>query len=127
MHAERWRRLQEIFEAVRGLPVHERRTFLDSNCAGDSEMRAEVETLIAADAKGADWLSRVVGEAAAAITGPEASSWTAGLRIGPYEIVRELSRGGMGIVFLAERADQQFRMRVAIKVVRATLASPDLL
>jgi serine/threonine protein kinase/tetratricopeptide (TPR) repeat protein len=127
MHAERWRQLQELFALASDLPVDQRRQFLDSNCAGDPELRAEIETLIAADAKQTGWLSRFVNEAATAMAGPEAARWTPGLRIGPYEIVRELSRGGMGIVFLAERADQQFRRRVAIKVVRASLASPDLL
>ena len=126
MHVTRWRRLEEVFEAAASVPVEERGTFLDAHCAGDPGLRAEVEALLLADAGPTGLLSRVVGEAAAAMTGPEAAAWTPGLRIGPYEIVRELSRGGMGIVFLAERADQQFRMRVAIKVVRATLASPDL-
>ena len=47
----------------------------------------------------------------------------AGERIGPYRIVRSLGRGGMGEVFLAERADEQFRQQVAIKLVRRGLLS----
>ncbi len=127
MNTDRWRRLQDLFEAARQLPAQERRTLLDVNCGGDLELRASVEALIAADARGAGQLSRIVGAAAADLEGPAAAMWTPGLRIGHYEIVRELSRGGMGVVFLAERADEQFRLRVAIKVVRATVASPELL
>ena len=47
----------------------------------------------------------------------------AGERIGPYRIVRSLGRGGMGEVFLAERADEQFQQQVAIKLVRRGLLS----
>jgi serine/threonine protein kinase/tetratricopeptide (TPR) repeat protein len=41
-------------------------------------------------------------------------------RIGPYKLIRELGRGGMGTVWLAARADEQFEKRVALKVVRAS-------
>jgi serine/threonine protein kinase/tetratricopeptide (TPR) repeat protein len=49
----------------------------------------------------------------------------AGLRVGPYAIERELGRGGMGAVYLAARADQAFEKKVAIKVTRGTLGSPE--
>jgi serine/threonine-protein kinase len=48
-----------------------------------------------------------------------------GLRIGPYAIERELGRGGMGTVYLAARADEAFEKKVAIKVTRGTLGSPE--
>ena len=41
-------------------------------------------------------------------------------RIGPYKLIRELGHGGMGTVFLAARADEQFEKRVALKVVRGS-------
>jgi len=44
-------------------------------------------------------------------------------RIGPYKLIRELGRGGMGTVWLAARADEQFEKRVALKVVRASPGS----
>src|SRR5574341_1295936 len=50
-----------------------------------------------------------------------------GRRIGPYEIVRELGQGGMGTVYLAVRADDVFRKRVAIKLIRSGVASPEVL
>jgi serine/threonine-protein kinase len=50
-----------------------------------------------------------------------------GARVGPYQVVRELGRGGMGTVYLAERADGQFQQRVAIKVLRPDMASDDIL
>ena len=45
-------------------------------------------------------------------------SFTEGRRIGPYRLIREIGRGGMGSVFLAERVDEVFRKHVALKVVR---------
>ncbi len=48
----------------------------------------------------------------------EAARPAVGIRVGPYEVLRELGRGGMGVVYLAARADEQFRKRVAIKVIK---------
>jgi len=127
MDAERWRQLQEMVHAAGALPPERRATFLDSACADDLALRRDAESLIAADAHADSWLFRLVGRAAAEAAGPEDPSWAAGQRIGAYEIVRELNRGGMGVVYLAERADAQFRLRVAIKIARTTMAAPDLL
>lgn len=54
-----------------------------------------------------------------------ASSDAGGRRIGPYRIVRVIGSGGMGIVYLAERADESFRKQVAIKLVRQRLVDPE--
>ncbi|HZD53680.1 MAG TPA: serine/threonine-protein kinase, partial [Woeseiaceae bacterium] len=54
-----------------------------------------------------------------------AGSTAAGRRIGPYRIVRVIGSGGMGIVYLAERADESFRQQVAIKLVRNRLVDPE--
>ena len=48
-------------------------------------------------------------------------------RVGPYRILRELGQGGMGTVYLAARADEQFRKRVALKVIRASAASEEVI
>jgi serine/threonine-protein kinase len=53
------------------------------------------------------------------------SSDAGGRRIGPYRIVRVIGSGGMGIVYLAERADDSFRQQVAIKLVRSRLVDPE--
>jgi serine/threonine-protein kinase len=50
----------------------------------------------------------------------------AGRRIGPYQVLRELGHGGMGTVYLAARADQQYQKRVAIKLIRAGLAGEEI-
>jgi serine/threonine protein kinase/tetratricopeptide (TPR) repeat protein len=53
------------------------------------------------------------------VTAPAPPSPAAGLRIGPYRVLREVGHGGMGAVFLAARADDQYQKRVAIKVVKS--------
>lgn len=50
-----------------------------------------------------------------------------GIRVGPYRIVREIGRGGMGVVYLAERADQEFQKRVALKVVKRGMDTDEVL
>ena len=56
----------------------------------------------------------------------QASAAEAGARIGPYAVIREIGQGGMGIVYLARRADGQYDRVVALKIARATLVDPAL-
>ncbi len=112
---ERWRRLEELFTAASELPKSERGGFLAEACAGDQALRLEVEELIAASDGSQTRIEHAVRgafELAAVETDPERE------RIGPYRILREIGRGGMGTVYLAERDDEHYRQRVAVKVVR---------
>ncbi|MEM6793601.1 MAG: serine/threonine-protein kinase [Acidobacteriota bacterium] len=88
---------------------------LEELCAGEPELRRKVEGLLEADARASGFL-----EGLAAI--PEKSSpWEAlkeGERLGPYRLLRQIGEGGMGTVFLAERADGSFDLQVAVKVLR---------
>jgi tetratricopeptide (TPR) repeat protein/predicted Ser/Thr protein kinase len=54
-----------------------------------------------------------------------AGSWN-GRRIGPYRVLRELGRGGMGVVYLAERCDGQFEQRVALKLIKRGMDSDEI-
>ncbi len=93
----------------------ERAGFLRSACGGDGRLEAEIESLCAADSRSPDAISRTLEFAAAAVLD---GGSLAGERLGPYRIEREIGRGGMGAVYLAVRADDQFRKNVAIKVVK---------
>src|SRR5690606_26207596 len=124
---ERWRRVAAVLDEALDMPPADRARFLDQACDGDAELRAEVEALLAADASPNPLLDSPLG-AAVAFSGDDdiddaaradddanaAGSALAGARIGAYRIVRELGRGGMGAVYLAERADGQFEQRVAL-------------
>ncbi len=105
-------------------PTQERAALLTEACAGDAELRAEVESLIAWSGPADEFLetgdrAAVLGSLAEAE--PEAP---ARARIGAYKVLREIGRGGMGAVFLAERDDHEYRKRVAIKLVSGTTWTP---
>ncbi len=83
-------------------------------------MRSEVEALLASDEGGGEFLLTPATEiAVAAGTIDGAETGEANRSIGPYRILREIGHGGMGTVYLAERADGQYRKRVAIKLVKS--------
>ncbi len=122
---ERWRQIELLFRGAMELPPEERQAFLDQACAGDPDLRHEVESLIAAD-EGSDSFMHAPVRAEAAAVGDERSSVLdavslSGRQIGPYKLLRELGHGGMGAVYLAERVDGQFQHQVAIKLIRSGL------
>jgi tetratricopeptide (TPR) repeat protein/predicted Ser/Thr protein kinase len=118
---ERWLRIDRILQPAFDLPVAEREAYLDAACAGDTDLRREVESLLAADEEADDFLVEPVFKLAA----PDRSV-AAGHRIGAYRVVRELGRGGMGAVYLAERADNQFEQQVAIKLVKRGMDTDEI-
>jgi non-specific serine/threonine protein kinase/serine/threonine-protein kinase len=120
---EDWRRVREILEQALELAPDRRPAYLKDACAGNSILRQEVETLIAADEQaGTGFLAGNAVEASPSLAiSEEPPVSLAGARIGPYRIVEEIGHGGMGTVYRAIRADDQYRKQVAIKVVRGGL------
>jgi serine/threonine protein kinase/Tfp pilus assembly protein PilF len=126
LNPDRWKRLEELFEAASNLSGTQRLLFLNENCSDDPTLRRQVETLISSSEEIESGSSTLLGEAvrnaaAAAVSAVD------GQRIGPYQIIRQLGSGGMGAVYLAERADDQYRNQVAIKLVRDLLPGEELL
>lgn len=110
-----WERARALFDELVDLPPAEQRVRLDEACAGDARLRAGVEALLAADS--ADDPQAGAVSRMAATVGDDADV-TVSQALGPYQIDREIGHGGMGTVFLAHRADDQFQLQVAIKVIR---------
>jgi eukaryotic-like serine/threonine-protein kinase len=116
---ERWGLLSDLLGEALERPQPEREAFLDAACAGDPTLRPELERLIDAhaEAEATDRFERgaldLLPEALPAPGREQA--------FGPYRLLREVGRGGMGTVWLAERADGLFRQRVAVKLMRAGL------
>ncbi|MEO5560826.1 MAG: protein kinase, partial [Dokdonella sp.] len=96
--------LERAFE----LDAEQRDMFLDAECGDDQAMRDELRALIAADDAASDFLAPL------AMPTPDRS----GERVGPWRLLHELGRGGMGTVYLAERADALYDKRVALKLLR---------
>jgi len=125
MNAARWTHIQTLFEAALDQDPDQRDAFLQTVCADDPELLAEVHSLLAADADAHPLLDGLAIDAIAlpADLLPDGILPSEGERVGPYRIEEPLGHGGMGAVFLAERADGQFEQRVALKLVRGGTAS----
>ncbi len=108
-----WERIEQIFDEAIELPPAERPAFLDRACHGDPVLRAEVESLLDAESGGARLIPEAVSRLSSSILASDDSG-----RLGPYQIDRKIGEGGMGAVFLAHRADDEYRHEVAIKLVR---------
>jgi serine/threonine protein kinase len=110
----RWQRLKNILaDALEHTSSEERTAVLTQSCADDTALLLEAEKLLARDTT----IFEEFAEFAARRLRHNGRD-RVGERIGAYVIVGELGRGGMGAVYLAERADGQFKKRVAIKVLK---------
>ena len=114
MSDPRWERLQFLFERMLALPAGERAAWLAGNEA-DGDLRAEALALVAAEDGSDEGITRELRKAAERVTATAPSS---GRLLGAYRLTGEIGSGGMGTVFLAERVDQAFDQRVAIKLLR---------
>ncbi|HEY7513836.1 MAG TPA: protein kinase, partial [Vicinamibacteria bacterium] len=103
MEPENEAHVEELMREARRLSPAELGAFLETACGGDTALRREVEARLAA--------APTMGVSSRAPDLP------AGERVGPYRVVRVIGRGGMGTVYLAERADEEFRQQVALKLV----------
>ena len=113
---DRWPTLAPILQEALDLPVDRRAAFLDRACVGDPDLRREIEEILGADEKAGDFLAAPVDLSAVGLPdddGGDASA--AGTSIGPYRVVREIARGGMGVVYEAEQKSP--RRPVALKVI----------
>lgn len=125
MRLTQWRQLETLVGTLLDLPASERTTFLAGACRGDEELRRQVEELAASFAEAGNFLEDAIG--ATAQWSLLAAAPATGDRLGPYELAGEIGRGGMGTVFQAIRVDDQYRQRVAIKIIGAGLQmSPEL-
>src|SRR5262245_15662296 len=112
---EGWQRIKLILDDALDVPAGERAVLIAARCEGDEELRREVESLAAA-AEGWTFIDRPDTDELAAATSEDPRPPLTGDRIGAYELISELGSGGMGMVYLARRADDEFQKKVAIKL-----------
>jgi serine/threonine protein kinase len=117
MSPDHWQTVNEIFHAAIACSGDARRALLDEACARKPRLLEDVERLLNAHAAAAGFMS-VPAAAQARLAIVEAEPSAVGAMVGPYRIIREIGRGGMGTVYLAERADDQFHRQVAVKLIK---------
>ncbi|HXW05119.1 MAG TPA: serine/threonine-protein kinase, partial [Vicinamibacterales bacterium] len=120
---EDWSRIDAILDEVLDLEPSARAEAISRACGGDPRLRGEIERLVAADAAADRFLETPAVEYAGALVSAGeagvADTEREGMIVGPYRLLKEIGRGGMGRVYLAERADGQFEQQVALKLVGA--------
>jgi eukaryotic-like serine/threonine-protein kinase len=129
----RWRTVDALFAEALDRPYDERTAFLRARCGHDPALYEAVVALLATDAEA----EIVLGESAADFAAPllnglhealnEEPDRASGTHVGPYRVESLIGRGGMGNVYLAERADGVFRKQVALKLVRQGMDTDEVL
>ena len=113
-----WQRLDEIYHAASQLPADRRAAFLDDACAGNTALRADVESLLAYTDRATDFIEEPALNVAARLM---ASSWSdhqallTGRTIGNLRIGKKIGVGGMGIVYEAD--DTRLGRKAAVKAL----------
>jgi len=115
----KWRLIDKLLQEALALPQDERPQWLD-RLAGrepDTEVVKLLRTLLARSSVETDeFMSRPAASIWTQAVGPPAAVDVPGVMIGPYRLLRELGAGGMGTVWLAERADGTLQRQVAVKL-----------
>ena len=149
--SDNWERVKQLFEAALELESSQWPAFLDKNCE-DESLRRQIEQLLLNYKDAGSFLDEPVFESGNAAPTEAMSKSTpedfrrhnaecpealatatsvqdpmVGRQFGAYKVIRQLGRGGMAVVYLAERADHEFRKQVAIKIVQPGLDSHDLI
>ncbi len=121
----RWAEIKAVFETVFELPTTDRARAL-AGAEIDPWVRGQVERLLAASDAGAGVLDQPAIAGLPPLGDSSPSPKLLGRTLGPYRVVREIGRGGMGTVYEAVRTDPEFEHRVAIKTLRLGLDVPEL-
>jgi len=148
---ELWSRVEDLYHRVLELDESSRAQFLEHSCLDDEAVRREVESLLAhekaaehfIESPALEVMGRLVANGPAAggrrapdatvtkpsgeLAGDEPGIASAPKRIGAYRIAGEIGHGGMAVVYLGERDDQNYRKRVAIKMVRPGIGTEQVL
>ncbi len=134
MDAKRWQQIETHFQAAVELDAVSRKSYLDSQCDGDVELRAAVEDLLLSSSSASEFIespvwtdssfvdTRAKRELSDSMANGNGDPYI-GSSLGAFKVIRELGRGGMGAVYLGIRADGEFDQKVAIKIIKRGMDS----
>lgn len=124
-----WTHLEKVIDIILDVPQAEREKILNSLCGGDADFRQDINEWLKAIELSKDFwrhrqekMEECVSEL---ILDRDENEKLAGEQIGYYRLINRLASGGMGVVYLAERSDEQFKRQVAVKIIRRDLDTPE--
>ena len=137
MNPSRWQQIEAVFQRAVDLAPKDRPALLESECQDDSDLKNEVEKLLADYDSAESFIESPVwtdsffinSSAKKAISASfdelteEVEDNLIGRKIGVYQLIEELGRGGMGAVYLGTRADGEFKQKVAVKLIKRGMDS----
>ncbi|MBJ2136590.1 protein kinase [Paraglaciecola chathamensis] len=122
MNSNEWQTIQEIFHHVITLPIEQRGTYIDQQCKNNSHLHQEVTSLLTHHEKSTE-IDSIIDYAAHCVVNQ--TSQKIGDVVDRYRLIEMIGQGGMGDIYLAERADEHYTQRVAIKINRNALTTAD--
>jgi serine/threonine protein kinase len=120
MTPERWEQIGQLYDAAKELDPAERGAYLDRNCAGDQDLRREVESLFAAEKSVGDFIASPALKDAAELLTAEVPGGMAGKQLSHYQLLSLIGAGGMGEVYAA--LDARLGRKVAVKLLPAAVS-----
>jgi len=131
LSAHEWTHLKDLLAEYLRTPEREQATFAARRCGTDTALGARLTRLIQASEQAGSLLDRPIDDVVRAWFDEPAPEQTEdcldpGSRVGPFRVLRVLGQGGMGVAYLAERADGQFERQVALKLLRRRAERPSV-
>lgn len=126
--SEHWDKVKRLFDAALETEPERRDAFLEEHCSGDPQLCNEVKSLLSSLEEAGSFIQApALSGAAMAPPVDEEADGPSDRRIGAYLLNRPIARGGMGTVYLAVRADDQYQKRVAIKLIKRGMDTDSIL
>src|SRR4051794_34953715 len=122
----RWARVKSVFDAARSAAFEDEEHFLNESCGPDTELRREVEGLLAAHRRAGDFLEDSAARVASRWIKEDLDAQTFPERLGVWRLLTKLGHGGMSSVYLVERVDGAFEKRAALKILRLGIFGSDV-